>query len=125
MKNTFRNSIHWSTNWKRAEYIIAAAAATPGNIIINVHPDLVGSSIYKEAEDSDVNGIERRIPAITLDNICVERNAEKPYLIKIDTQGSELEVLKGAQTVLQNTELVILEVSFFDFFQGGPQFMIA
>jgi FkbM family methyltransferase len=105
----------------RAEYIIAAATATPGNIVINVHPDLVGSSIYKEDEDSDVNGVERTIPAMTLDDICFERGTEGPYLIKIDTQGSELEVLKGAKTVLKDTEFVILEVSLFEFFKDGPQ----
>ncbi len=105
----------------RAEYIIAAATATPGDVIINVHADLVGSSLYKEDEDSDVNGVERTIPAMTLDNICSERGTERPYLIKIDTQGSELEVLKGAHTVLKDTEFVIIEVSLFEFFKGGPQ----
>ena len=104
-----------------AEYIIAAATATPGNVVINVHPDLEGSSLYQEEEDSDVNGVERTIPAMTLDNICSERDTKGPYLIKIDTQGSELEVLKGAQTILKDTEFVILEVSFFEFFKGGPQ----
>ncbi|HEY9610730.1 FkbM family methyltransferase [Allocoleopsis sp.] len=106
---------------EQAEYIIAAATPQPGNLVINVHPDLVGSSFYKEEEDSDVNGIERTIPGMTLDNICSERGIEGPYLIKIDTQGYELEVLKGAQTVLKDTELVILEVSFFEFFKDGPQ----
>jgi FkbM family methyltransferase len=109
------------SNLDRAEYILAAATATAGNIVINVHPDLVGSSIYKEDEDSDVNGVERMIPAMTVDNICSERSLEGPYLIKIDTQGSELEVLKGAKTALINTEFVILEVSLFEFFKGGPQ----
>jgi FkbM family methyltransferase len=104
-----------------AEYIIAAATATPGNVVINVHPDLEGSSLYQEDEDSDVNGVERTIPAMTLDNICSERDTKGPYIIKIDTQGSELEVLKGAQTILKDTEFVILEVSFFEFFKGGPQ----
>lgn len=111
----------WVGKLERAEYIIAAATATPGNVIINVHPDLVGSSLYKEEEDSDVNGVERTIPAMTLDDICSERSTEGPYLIKIDTQGSELEVLKGAPIVLKDTEFVILEVSFFEFFKGGPQ----
>jgi FkbM family methyltransferase len=105
----------------KAEYIIAAATATPGNIVINVHPDLVGSSIYKENENSDVNGVERTIPALTLDEICNERGTKGPYLLKIDTQGAELEVLKGAKTILEDTELVILEVSFFEFFKSGPQ----
>ena len=58
---------------KKAEYILAGATSTPGNIPINVHPDLVGSSIYREEEDSDVNGFERIVPAITLDEICRDR----------------------------------------------------
>jgi FkbM family methyltransferase len=104
----------------KAEYIIAAATSTPGNIVINVHPDLVGSSAYKEEEDSNVN-FERIVPAVTLDNVCRDRKTSGPYVIKIDTQGSELDVLRGAETVLRDTELVILEVSFFEFFKGGPQ----
>jgi FkbM family methyltransferase len=106
----------------KAEYIIAAATSTPGNIVINVHPDLVGSSVYKEDEDSNVNGVERAISATTIDEICKTRKTSGPYLIKIDTQGSELEALLGAEAVLRDTEFIILEVSFFEFFKGGPQF---
>ena len=105
----------------KAEYIIAAATDKLGSIVINVHPDLVGSSIYKEDEDSDVNGIERTIPTTTLNKICCDRGADGPYLIKIDVQGAELDVLKGAKMVLKDTEFIILEVSFFEFFKGGPQ----
>jgi FkbM family methyltransferase len=105
----------------RAEYIVAAATSTPGNVVINIHPDLEGSSMYKENEDSNVNGVERTIPAMTIDRICQERGTTGSYLIKIDTQGSELDVLIGAEAVLQDTEFIILEVSLFEFFQGGPQ----
>ncbi|MBE9048062.1 FkbM family methyltransferase [Pleurocapsales cyanobacterium LEGE 10410] len=105
----------------KAEYIIAAAGTQRSNIVINVHPDLVGSSIYKEGENSNVNGVERIVPVVSLDRICEEKGAEGPYLIKIDTQGSELNVLRGAEEVLQKTDFVILEVSLFEFFQDGPQ----
>lgn len=85
---------HWTRQLKGAEYVIAAANSTPGEVVINVHPDLVGSSLYLENEDSDVNGFERTVPAITLDQICQEKRTKGPYLIKIDTQGSELDVLR-------------------------------
>jgi len=104
-----------------AAYIIAAAGESPGEIILNVHPDLVGSSIYKEEEDSNVNGVERIVPLITLDNYCQDQQAQGPYLIKIDTQGAEIEVLKGANQILEDTSFIILEVSLFEFFKGGPQ----
>lgn len=105
----------------KAEYIIAAAGKEPGDIVINVHRDLVGSSIYKEEEDSDVNGVERTVSVITIDRVCQAKGTDGPYLIKIDTQGAELDVLMGAEAVLQETDFVILEVSLFEFFKGGPQ----
>jgi len=105
----------------RADYILAAAGASPGEITLNVHPDLAGSSVFTEAEDSDVNGIPRMVPVTTLDHLCVEKSLSGPYLIKIDVQGAELTVLDGASEILRETELVILEVSLFQFFVNGPQ----
>jgi FkbM family methyltransferase len=105
----------------RADYVLAAAGASPGEITLNVHPDLAGSSIFTEAEDSDVNGIPRTVPMTTLDRLCAEKSLSGPYLIKIDVQGAELTVLDGASQILPETELVILEVSLFQFFVDGPQ----
>ena len=106
----------------KAEYILSAATAKRGDVNINVHPDLVGSSTYLEREDSDVNGVPRTVPGETLDNLCEDRKASGPYLIKVDVQGAELDVLLGAKKVLNETEYIILEVSLFEFFEGGPQF---
>jgi FkbM family methyltransferase len=104
-----------------SEYVIASASQESGTVTINVHPDLVGSSMYLENEDSDVNGSPRVVPAITLDKICLEKKLDGPFLIKVDVQGAELDVLMGATHILGNTEYVLLEVSFFQFFEGGPQ----
>ncbi len=57
--------------YPNSEYIIAAATQKSGNITINVHPDLVGSSLYLENEESDVNGVPRVVLAITLDDLWV------------------------------------------------------
>src|SRR5262249_33769575 len=50
------------------------------------------------------------VPITTLDAACRER---APALIKIDVEGSEMEVLQGAATVLQNpkTQAVIMELN--------------
>lgn len=110
-----------TNKYPNSEYIIAAANKESGNVTINVHPDLVGSSLYLENEDSNVNGSPRIVAAITLDKICSERKLNGPFLIKVDVQGAELDVLRGATHILGNTEYVILEVSFFQFFTDGPQ----
>ena len=107
---------------KRVDLFMGVAASKPGSLTINVHPDLVGSSIYREEEDSDVNGIPRTVSAITLDQLCKEKKADGPYLLKVDTQGAELEALKGAEAILPETVFLILETSLFDIFKGGPQF---
>jgi FkbM family methyltransferase len=106
---------------KHAEYLVAAATSKPGEMVINVHPDLVGSSLYKEEEGAHVDGVERRVPGVSLNEICATRETRPPYLIKIDTQGSELDVLRGAEQILPQTDFIIMEVSLFGFFKGGPQ----
>lgn len=104
-----------------SEFLIAAAQSVAGTAVVHVHPDLQGSSLYMEQEDSDVNGTPRTVPAVTLNDVCEQRKCRGPYLIKIDTQGSELDVLRGAGDVLKETEYIVVEVSLFEFFKGGPQ----
>lgn len=106
----------------RAQYVLAAASAAPGELVMNVHPDLVGSSVYLENEDSNVNGVPRVVQAIALDSLLKSCGAIPPFLLKIDVQGAELDVLSGAREVLEGTEYALLEASFFQFFTGGPEF---
>lgn len=107
---------------RTVEHVRAAAASQRGTITINVHRDLVGSSRYLEQEDSAVNGIPRTVPTVALDDVIREKKCAPPYLVKVDVQGAELDVLSGARETLRAAELVLLEVSFFEFFKGGPQF---
>lgn len=108
----------------RADVFIGTAGAVAGEVSLNVHPDLVGSSLFKEDEDSDVNGSERLVKQTTLDLLRSRHGLNGPFFLKIDTQGAELEVLKGAEaSVLPETEAVVLEASLFNFFVGGPAFM--
>jgi len=106
----------------KAEYVLCAATASSGQVTINVHPDLVGSSMCLEREESDVNGVPRTVPAETIDRLCEDRGTSGPYLIKVDVQGAELDVLSGATKVLEETEYLIVEASLFEFFEGGSQF---
>jgi FkbM family methyltransferase len=105
-----------------AQYVIAAAGERAGITTIHVHEDLSGSSLLQEVKGGLAVGIPREVAVATIDSLCQERRLEGPYLIKVDVQGSELKVLTGARRTLGDTELVILEVSLFQFFVGGPQF---
>jgi FkbM family methyltransferase len=107
--------------YENAEYILAAATRKSGQITINVHPDLMGSSLYLEREDSDVNGSPRIVPAISLDELYRQGKIEGPCLLKVDVQGAELDVLSGSEQTLKVTEYAVLECSLFRFFEEGPQ----
>lgn len=101
----------------QADYIIAAATRKPGTASLQVAPELVHSSASIDPDPSleYSNGqMIRKVEAITLDQICSDKQLEPPYLIKVDVDGNEVDVLAGAIEVLKETEYVIVEVSLFN-----------
>lgn len=57
----------------------------------------------------------------TLDSLIREKKWSKPDLIKMDVQGSEVDILKGASEILENCNHLILEIQFKDFSMGAPK----
>lgn len=53
----------------------------------------------------------REIQIETLDNLLLNKNLKLPILAKIDVQGYELKVLKGADILLKKIKYLIVEVS--------------
>ena len=111
-----------SNQFSKVEYVIAAASSKEGTIEFTVRDELVLSSILDETDGSHINGTQREVCTTTIDNLCHEKRLDGPYLIKVDVQGAELDVLDGAKKVLEESELVVLEVSLFQLFVDGPQF---
>lgn len=106
---------------KHADYRIAAITDHTGNININVHPDLDGSSIFLEREEN-INGISREVRTLTVDDLVAEMHLEPPFLLKADVQGAEMKVLIGAKRAWPAIDMIILEVLLFDIYQGNnPQ----
>jgi FkbM family methyltransferase len=60
------------------------------------------------------------VPVDTLDNICVRKNVDTIDILKIDVQGAELGVVKGAKGLLSGNRirLIYVEVIFADLYQG-------
>jgi FkbM family methyltransferase len=99
----------------RGELVPLAAGSSKGQRTIYVAPDesLYLSSFYQKngATDHKLPVRKRNVPLTTLDAIVAERNLNVPFGLKIDVEGNELEVLKGASRTLQDTEFIILELS--------------
>ena len=62
---------------------------------------------------------------VTCDDYAKENNITQIDLLKIDTQGFEMEVLKGAKKMLEkgNIEYVFLEVNFLEHYIGQVSFI--
>lgn len=60
----------------------------------------------------------------SLDEYCEERELNFIHVLKLDVQGAELDVLKGASNHLTegNISLIYTEILFVSQYQGGPDF---
>lgn len=92
-----------------AAHAIAAAANLYGETEIRVDPGAYNTHIHGLQPDQE-SYTRRSVPVRTLDRLCREREElAGPYLIKIDVQGGELDVLRGAEQVLSSTSIIVLE----------------
>jgi FkbM family methyltransferase len=62
------------------------------------------------------------IDVLPLDEWISENGEEAPDVLKLDTQGSELDILRGAVNALRTTEIVDIEVEFNAIYEGQPLF---
>lgn len=59
----------------------------------------------------------RRITTLTLDDFVARRALAGPFLVKIDVDGNEMNVLSGAETTLAQSAYVIIEATMKSFAQ--------
>jgi FkbM family methyltransferase len=64
------------------------------------------SSVVSGPADS---GDKRTVPMITLDGYLARNPQRKPYLVKIDVDGYEMPVMRGAERTFMDTSVVIVE----------------
>jgi hypothetical protein len=65
---------------------------------------------------------EEEVEVARLDALLDTEPLERPLLLKLDVQGLELEVLRGAEKTLQLADSVLVECSFVEFYKGQALF---
>jgi FkbM family methyltransferase len=94
------------------------------NKLIKFYKDpmnLGGNSYYKENTVSYNETHAIHEVGMTLDTIVKNNNYPLPDLIKIDVQGAEIDILKGATECLSNCKDIILEAQHSNYNNGAPQ----
>jgi FkbM family methyltransferase len=78
------------------------------------------SSYYKDTMTVYDNQESTEIPSITLDELFIQSNLPIPNLVKLDTQGSELDILSGASCITDNADLILIECPIITCNYGAP-----
>jgi FkbM family methyltransferase len=89
-----------ANSYKNTRLFNVAVGSQPGTAQLILHKRRGMNSIYTASNDKPV-GIED-VPVRTLDDVAQELGLSKVNFLKIDAEGAELEVIKGATTILSS-----------------------
>lgn len=109
------NNVHYVLLGNTDDKTVTYHKSTSSNIYWTT-----GNSIYKE---NNIHGCEYVPVEMTmkrLDTFIKENNLPLPDMIKLDTQGSELQILQGASEILKNVKIILMEISLHQWNENGP-----
>jgi FkbM family methyltransferase len=86
-----------------------------------LEPDPEVFARYGKKEGDSATVATEMVPIERLDTLAAS-DGFRPDILKVDTQGSELLVLKGAEKALESVVLAEIEVSFFRRYKDQPLF---
>ncbi len=94
--------------------------AEHGQTTLNVFSDPRKSSALQPTRPLQL--VERIVvPVKPLDALVDKHTLSVPFLLKIDVEGAEMDVLRGAKSTLAHCEAVIVETSVMPRFEGGAE----
>ena len=115
------NSVYKDILSEQKTFVHIGILSNPGRETVNFYNGCdTGDSYYKETTDHYDNRRPITLPCRTLDSVIEENNLPVPQFLKIDTQGSELDIMAGAKRVMGKADLVYLECPIIEYNKGSP-----
>lgn len=118
----FQPDIQAILSQHRGQHVTVAAGPREESLTMNVEPRrrtrssfLARTELTRTGDELEQREIDRR----PLDALSREHGWAAPFGLKVDVEGDELGVLKGAEQVLAESAFVIVEASLADRFHGG------
>lgn len=113
------NNILSEINCEWQQVAVSKSKGTDNMIYYEEFPEK--TSTQKRIDDFERKGDKKKISVETntLNNIVEGISISEPIGIKIDAEGSELNILKGSKSVLKYTKYVIAEVPIVQRFKEG------
>jgi len=110
------------------EIVNNALSDRPGEVIFHTYAFDAASSLFvcrpghlQELGFSEVHAATK-VVAITLAQLLAERNLTGVDLLKLDCQGAELAILRGAGASLHGVRAIYTEVAFEPIYESAPLF---
>ena len=93
------------------DHAITALSCVEGEVAVRIDPTfynthLVGLQTERYEET-------RRVRLMKLDSVVAERGLVGPYVLKLDVQGAEVDVLRGSLKTLEQATVVVAEIQIF------------
>ena len=83
-----------------------------------------GNSIFRENTEffNNSNSYVVKLPMNTLQNVINKNNIKNIDFIKMDVQGSELNILKGSPKLLKTVKYILIETQLVNYNHKSPKF---
>jgi FkbM family methyltransferase len=127
-QSQFRENIGVMLQARKGEWHPVALGEAPGEATLNIMTSEPGSSSLLPMSDEhsasyDERGIDHAmhqetVQIVRLDSID-SSHWPKPWLLKIDVEGLEAEVVKGASGLLGHVSMIIAELSLNNAYEGS------
>lgn len=112
-----------------AEIHVCALGGEGGTVMFHPHEYSLSSSVLPLAAGAGAEGgggagelAAVELPVRRLDDVVGPLDPSGPLLLKLDVQGYELEVLRGAETTLREVDALVVELAFERHYEGQPLF---
>lgn len=107
----------------KCQYLPLAISNQTGKTYITNYSNLSGASI-KRSLDKKLQQEKKQIliDTDTIDNLVLNQKVQVPNLVKMDIEGSELDALQEATSILGKTEVFIIETALYNFGEYRPDF---
>jgi FkbM family methyltransferase len=114
IKETFALLVNNTSSLPNTHCHNCAMGSKSGSESIVYTPYSLNNSLKTGVHDNEPDAIEARIDVKSVDEFCEDHWIEKIDLLKTDTEGYDLEVLKGCSTMLSANKIfaVLSEVTF-------------
>lgn len=115
-KNNRVHAFNLALGEEDGEIIFCRSSASPSSSILKM------GSLHKKLYPHTANLVEEKVKVKRLDGVMENIKMRDNILLKIDVQGAEDKVIKGASEILKRVDIIITEVSYAALYEGQPLF---